>query len=57
MRSELVIRPVQSFQDGCRVVMLGYRENESCSRGLNFVERLDDRTWCAREEKVSVIKL
>ena len=31
-------------------------ENESCSKVLNFLERLDDRIRCAREETVTVIK-
>ena len=31
-------------------------ENESCSKVLNFLERLDDRIGCAHEETVTVIK-
>ena len=29
-------------------------ENESCSKVLNFLERLDDRIGCANEETVTV---
>ena len=32
------------------------QENKSCSKVLNFLERLDDRTRCTREEKVAVVK-
>ena len=31
-------------------------EDESCSKILNFLERFDDRIWCAHEETVTVIK-
>ena len=31
-------------------------EDESCSKVLNFLERLDDRFGCAHEETVTVIK-
>ena len=31
-------------------------EDESCSKVLNFLERLDDRTGCVLEETVTVIK-
>ena len=31
-------------------------ENESCSKVLNFLERLDDRIGCAHEETVTVIR-
>ena len=45
-------KPVQLFQERCRVVMTRCHENESCSKVLNFVERLDERTGCAHEETV-----
>ena len=28
----------------------GCQENESCSKGLNFLERLDERIRCTHEE-------
>ena len=31
-------------------------ENESCSKVLNFLERLDDRIGCAQEATVTIIK-
>ena len=31
-------------------------EDESCSKVLNFLERLDDRIGCAHEETVTVIR-
>ena len=37
-------------------MMMRCHENESCSKVLNFRERLDDRTGCAHEETVTVIK-
>ena len=36
--------------------MTGCHEDESCSKVLNFLERLDDRIGCAHEEAVTVIK-
>ena len=39
------------------MVMTRCHENEPCSKVLNFLERLDDRIWCAHEETVTVIKL
>ena len=38
------------------MVMTRCHEDESCSKVLNFLERLDDRTGCAHEETVTVIK-
>ena len=38
------------------MVMTGCHEDESCSKVLNFLERLDDRIGCAHEEAVTVIK-
>ena len=45
-----------SFFRRGRVVMTRYHEDESCSKVLNFLERLDDRTGCAHMETVTVIK-
>ena len=36
--------------------MMRCHEDESCSKVLNFLERLDDRTGCTHEETVTVIK-
>ena len=49
-------KPVQLFQERCRVVMTRCHEDESCSKVLNFLERLDDRIGLAHEETVTVIK-
>ena len=38
------------------MVMTRCHENESCSKVLNFLERLDDRIGCAHEETVTVNK-
>ena len=38
------------------MVMMRCREDESCSKVLNFLERLDDRIGCAYEETVTIIK-
>ena len=38
------------------MVMTRCHENESCSKVLNFLERLDDSFGCAHEETVTVIK-
>ena len=38
------------------MVMTRCHENESCSKVLNFLERLDDRIGCAHEETVTVIE-
>ena len=34
----------------------GCQENKSCSKVLNFLERLVDRTGCTHEETVAVVK-
>ena len=39
-----------------KVVVLGCRENTSCRKVLNFLERLDDRTGCTHEETVAVVE-
>ena len=44
------------FQERCWVVVTGCQENKSCSKVLNFLERLDDRIRCTHEETVAVIK-
>jgi len=36
-------KPVQFFQEKFRVVVVGCQENDSCSKVLNFLDRLDDR--------------
>ena len=38
------------------MVMMGCQENKSCSKVLNFLERLDDRIRCTYKETVSVVK-
>ena len=38
------------------MVVAGCHENESCSRGLNFLERLDDRIRCTRKDITAVVK-
>ena len=35
---------------------LPLEENKSCSKVLNFLERLDDRIRCTHEETVAVVK-
>ena len=50
-------KPVQFFQERCCVVMTGCQENKSCSKVLNFLERLDDRIRCTHKETVAVVKL
>ena len=44
------------MQKSSRVVMTRFHEDESCSKNLNFLERLDDRIGCAHEETVTVMK-
>ena len=39
------------------MVVVGCQENESCSKILNFLERLDDRMRCTHEEIDAVVKL
>ena len=34
------------------MVVTGCQENKSCSKVLNFLERLDDRIRCTHEETV-----
>ena len=34
----------------------GMPKNESCSKVLNFLERLDDRIRCTHKESVAVVK-
>ena len=46
---------VQFFQERCCVVMTGCQENKSCSKVLNFLERLDDRIRCTHKETVAYI--
>ena len=48
MRSEMGSQ-CSFFQERCRVVMTRCHEDESCSRVLDFLERLDDRTGCSHE--------
>ena len=38
------------------MVVTGCQENESCSKVLNFLERLDGRIMCTLEETVAVVK-
>ena len=47
---------MQFFQERCCVVMTGCQENKSCSKILNFLERLDDRIRCTHKETVAVVK-
>ena len=47
---------MQFFQERCWVVAAGCQENESCSKVLNFRERLGDRIRCTHEETVAVVK-
>ena len=35
---------------------MGSQCSKSCSKVLNFLERLDDRIRCTREETVAVVK-
>ena len=47
---------MQFFQERCCVVLTGCQENKSCSKVLNFLERLDDRIRCTHKETVAVVK-
>ena len=38
------------------MVVTGCQENKSCSKVLNFLERLDDRIRCTHKETVAVVK-
>ena len=49
-------KPVQFFQERCCVAVTGCQENKSCSKVLNFLERLDDRIRCNHKETVAVVK-
>ena len=44
------------MQKTCSVVMTRYLEDESCSKVLNFLERLDDRIVYVHEKTDRVIK-
>ena len=37
------------------MVVTGCQENKSCSKVLNFLERLDDRIRCTHNETVAVV--
>ena len=37
-------------------MVAGCQENESCSKVLNFLERLDDRIRCTDQETVAVVE-
>ena len=37
------------------MLVAGCQENESCSKVLNFLERLDDGIGCTHEETVAVV--
>ena len=37
-------------------MLVGCQENESGSKVLNFMERLDDRIRCTHKETVAVVK-
>ena len=47
-------KPVQRLLEMCGVVMTRCHKDESCSKVLNFLEKLDDKIGCAREETVTV---
>ena len=49
-------KPVQFFQERCWAVVMGCQENKSCSKVLNFLERLDGRIRCTHEETAAVVK-
>ena len=36
-------------------MVTGCQENKSCSKVLNFLERLDDRIRCTHKETVAVV--
>ena len=38
------------------MVVASCQENESCSKVLNFLERLDDRIRCTHEESFAVVE-
>ena len=46
-----------SFSERCWVAATGCQENKSCSKVVDFLERLDDRIrQCTHEETVAVVK-
>ena len=45
-------KPVQFFQERCWVVVTGCQENKSCSKVLNFLERLDNRIRCTHRSQL-----
>ena len=47
---------MQFFQEGCWVEVTGFQENKSCSKVLNFPERVNDKFRCTHEETVAVVK-
>ena len=47
---------MQFFQERCWVLVAGCQKKESCSKVLNFLERLDDRIRCTHEEAVAVVE-
>ena len=49
-------RQCSFFQERCWVVVTGCQENKSCSKVMNFLERLDNRIRCTHEETVAVVK-
>ena len=49
-------KPVHFYQERCWVLVAGCQENKSCSKVLNFLERLDDRIRCIHEETVAAVK-
>ena len=55
MRSEMGSQ-CSFFQERSRVMMTRCHADESCSKVLKFLERLDDRIGCALEEAFTVIK-
>ena len=47
---------MQFLQAGCmQGGDAGCHKNESCSRVLSFLERLDNRTGCTHKEMVAVV--
>ena len=37
------------------MVVAGCQENEPCSKVLNFLEKLDDRSGCTHEETAAAV--
>ena len=44
-----------SLQEMYRVVVKGSQENESCSKVLNFLEKLEHRITCTHKETFAVV--